>query len=404
MYSAADAPPEYRDGPRPCQGRSSVSDAPCATGTAPFPILSSVASRLPAPPNPRARDLVLRYGWNPSAYQILNPGIDLWFADAGDGVVGYADYAGVRVVAGEPVCPSDRLAGIVAEFDAAASAAGHRVCYLAAESRLAERLRGTPGYTEVILGAHPIVDPDCWPATVAVRPSLRAQLHRARNKAVTIEEWSPEQATGHPALRACLARWLETRSMPPLHFLVETDTLDRLEDRRVFVARQAGEVPGFVVASPIPRRNGWLIEQVVRRPDAPNGTAELLIDAALRTFRADGADHVALGVAPLSDRAGRRRTGPLLRAALTWVRAHSRRFYNFTGLEAFKAKFRPERWEPVYAISHEPRFSLRTLWAIGGVYCGRSPLSTGAVAAGEALRQEIRWLAGGRRRRSRRER
>ena len=247
----------------------------------------------------------------------------------------------------------------------------------------------------MVLGAHPVVRAQDWPATVATHASLRAQLHRARNKGVRIEEWPPERATGNPELAGCLRRWLASRGLPPLHFLVETDTLSHLDDRRIFVALEADRVVGFVVASPIPLRRGWLLEQVVRAPGAPNGTAELTIDAALRGFARQGADHVALGVAPLSERAGRSPVGPGLRVLLAWLRAHSRRFYNFAGLEAFKAKFHPAAWEPVYAISRESSFSLGTLWAIAGVYCGESPLVTGVKAAGYAIRQGLAWLRRG---------
>jgi phosphatidylglycerol lysyltransferase len=38
-----------------------------------------------------------------------------------------------------------------------------------------------------------------------------------------------------------------------------------------------------------------------------------------------------------------------LRFVLQWVRLHGARFYNFAGLDAFKAKFNPEAWEPMYA-------------------------------------------------------
>ncbi len=340
----------------------------------------------------RARDLVLRYGWHPSAYQILNPGIRLWFATAGDAVVGYTDHGRVRVAAGEPVCPAERLGAVAAEFEAATGAEHRRVCYLAAEARLGELLNDAPGYSSVVLGAHPVLRPSRWAETLRSHASLRAQLNRARNKGVTIEEWSSARATESPELRECLARWLGSRGLPPLHFLVETETLAHLVDRRVFVAEGAGGVVGFVVASPIPLRDGWLVEQVVRIPEAPNGTAELTIDAAVRTFEAEGSDHVALGVAPLSERAGRSDVGPGLRLVLAWVRAHSRRFYNFSGLEAFKAKFDPAWWEPVYAISREPTFSFGTLWAISGAYCGGSPLLTGVKAVGYAVRQEAAWL------------
>ena len=120
---------------------------------------------------------------------------------------------------------------------------------------------------------------------------------------------------------------------------VEPETLVVPEDRWVFVARRDSVVIAYLVATPIPQREGWLLEQVVRGRAAPNGTAELLIDAAMRALAAEGASYVTLGVVPLSQRAPIPE-GPqnaLVRSLLAWVRAHSRRFYNFEGLEAFKA-------------------------------------------------------------------
>jgi phosphatidylglycerol lysyltransferase len=337
---------------------------------------------------------VLRHGWHPSAYQILNPGIRHWFAASGDAVVGYSDHRGVRVVAGEPVCAADALAGVVTEFEGDTRAARRRACYLAAEERLASLTADDGRYVRVIVGAHPMLRPARWPDTVAARGSLRAQLNRARNKGVAVHEWTTSRATASSELRAVLRRWLSARGLPPLHFLVESDTLTQLADRRVFVATRHADVAGFLVATPIPARNGWLVEQVVRVPDAPNGTTELLHDEAVRVLGAAGATIVALGVAPLSVRAGPTRGAPWHRGLLAWQRAHGRRFYNFAGLEAFKAKFEPDRWAPVFPISHEPRFRFGTLYAIASAYCGGSPIRAGARAVVHAVRQELRWIGG----------
>jgi len=76
----------------------------------------------------RARTLVLEFGWNATAYQILNPGIALWFSAAGDGVVGFVRYRRVLVVGGAPVCALDRLDPISAEFVADARKRGYSVC------------------------------------------------------------------------------------------------------------------------------------------------------------------------------------------------------------------------------------------------------------------------------------
>ena len=342
----------------------------------------------------RARALVLQFGWNATAYQVVNPGLTLWFSASGDAVVGFVRRHGVRVVAGAPICAHERLAGVVSEFENEAAAAGDRVCYFGAEERLESELRGRVSHSRVLLGAQPVWDPAQWPRIIGGKASLRAQLNRSRNKSVAVAEVPAGEATEHPALKRVLREWLAKRGLPPMHFLVEPETLARLFDRRIFVARREQEVVAFLVASPAPVRHGWLIEQFVRGDDAPNGTVELLLDAAMRALAANGFHYVTLGLSPLSQHAGlESRDGPLwLRALLRWVRAHGTRFYNFEGLDRFKAKFQPERWEPVYAIANEPRFSARMLYAIAAAFSDGSPVWTFVRALWRAVATEFRWL------------
>jgi len=344
----------------------------------------------------RARELVLAYGWNATAYQIVNPGMSLWFSARGDAVIGYVERSLTRVVAGAPVCSPDRLPEVVNEFEQECMTLHRRVCYFGAEARLESVLHRRADHARVLLGSQPSWNPTHWASIVAGKASLRAQLNRARNKGVTVAAISSGDATRDPSLRRVLDEWLATRGLPPMHFLVEPETLTRLFDRRVFVARRkAGDTVAFLVASPAPAREGggWLIEQFVRGSRAPNGTVELLLDAAMRVLAAEGYEYVTLGLAPLAEHGLRIATNPFwLRVLLRWVRAHGRRFYNFEGLERFKAKFQPEQWEPVYAIVSEPRFSPRALYAIAGAFSDRSPISTVARAIWRAVRTEFRWL------------
>ena len=343
----------------------------------------------------RARDLVLRHGWNAVAYQILNPGMRLWFSREGDAAAGYAEWGRVRVVAGAPVCSAERLAAVAEELRDQTRAQGMALCYFGAGARLEALLGAGPGHSRILLGAQPAWDPSEWPAILARRPSLRAQLNRARNKGVTVSEWPRERAAASPGLRRCLKEWLARRRMPPMHFLVEPRTLGRLWDRRVFVAERAGVPAGFLVASPVPARNGWLIEQFVRAAGAPNGTAEAMVDAAFRAAAADGLGYVTLGLSPLSHPArDARAQGPWwLSLLFRWLRAHGSRFYNFRGREAFKAKFAPSEWEPIYAICDRPEFAPRVLLAIAAAFGGISPFRFTAWALAKASWQEARWLA-----------
>jgi phosphatidylglycerol lysyltransferase len=348
----------------------------------------------------RARELVLRYGWNAMAYQILNPGLRYWFSADGEAVIAYVVAHGYRVVAGAPVCPTDHLAEAAAAFGEEAHRAGQSVCYFGAQDRLIELLAASGPAAKVLLGAQPFWDPRHWPAIVAGKSSLRAQLARARNKGVAIRPWPTAEGADHPALRRCLDEWLETRGLPPMHFLVEWNVLPHLLDRRLFVAERDGQPVGFLIASPVPLRSGWLIEQIIRGRGAPNGTTELLVDHTVRALAAEGAGYVTLGLSPLSPVVSQHPPPPWsVRLLLGWVRVHGRRFYNFEGLDRFKSKFQPDGWEPIYAVTDRPRISMRTLYAIAGAFGGTSPLLFVSRASLRALRQEARWAAGKARRR-----
>jgi phosphatidylglycerol lysyltransferase len=344
-------------------------------------------------PMERARELVLQYGWNSTAYQILHPEMDHWFSTDGEAVVGYVQRGNVFVVAGSPVCAESRLLEVAQELERYASVKGYRVCFFAAGTRL-RALLDPATHSTVVMGAQPCWNPAHWPDILSKSSSLRAQVNRANNKGVSASEWATERAQSDSALHACLQEWLRARTFPRLHFLTEPVLLDHLKDRRIFVAEREGTPIGFLVASPVADRNGWLVEQIVRGSSAPNGTVELMVDAAMRTFADEKSEYITLGLAPLSRRAHIEdvQRATWLRLLLTWVRAHGRRFYNFEGLDAFKAKFKPDDWEPIYAISNEPRFSFGTLYAVAAAFSEGSPVWAVARALWMSILQEIHWL------------
>ena len=279
-------------------------------------------------------------GWNSTCYQILNPGIERWFAPSGRAMVGYVLRKGVRVVAGAPVCSEGDVEEVVAQWEEESKRAGHRVCYFGAEARMRKCLQNRPGYSTVSLGAQPSWNPQEWAAIFDSDKTLRAQRNRAANKGVEVREWPCSTASDNPELKRCLAEWLQTRGLPPMHFLVEPETLECLDGRRVFVAERRGVAVGFLVLSPVPERNGWLTEQFPRGRHAPNGTIEILMDTAIRAVAASGSEYVTMGIVPLSMH-GLPAASPnpgWLKFLMGWVRAHGRRFYNFDGLDRFKSE------------------------------------------------------------------
>lgn len=302
------------------------------------------SSRDLAPADDRARVLAVlkRHGWNATSFQILEPGFRYWF-DGDDACIGYVD-TGRAWVAAAPVAAAERFDALTAGFIAAATAAGRRVCCFGTE----QRFLASTQWRALRIGDQPVWRPSDWETILAGSRSLREQVRRARAKGVAVRAIDPiELELSHPIriqLDALIARWLASRTIAPMGFLVQVEPFSFQAERQYFIALVGDRVIGFLGVIPIYARHGWFFEDFLRDLDAPNGTVELLVDAGMRAATVAGIDHVTFGLVPLAGD-----VGPWLRAARRWGRS----LYDFDGLRAFKAKFRPAAWDPIF-LSYPP--------------------------------------------------
>jgi len=116
-----------------------------------------------------------------------------------------------------------------------------------------------------------------------------------------------------------------------------------------------------------------------------------LLDAAVRSLPAGST--FTLGLVPLSSFAPLSEAAPglLVRGLLAWTRAHATRFYNFEGLERFKAKFVPERWRPLHLVTDGKRITPLTFHAVAAAFAApRGPARFIAEALLDAVAEEGR--------------
>ena len=101
------------------------------------------------------------------------------------------------------------------------------------------------------------------------------------------------------SIRALADTWLGLRGMAPMGFVAQVEPFTLPEEKKIFVAEREGELVGMVALAPLYAR-GFLLEDLLRNPNAPNGTTEALIDAAMKDAAASDAHYVTLGLAPLA--------------------------------------------------------------------------------------------------------
>ncbi|MBX3112989.1 MAG: DUF2156 domain-containing protein [Fimbriimonadaceae bacterium] len=340
-----------------------------------------------------AREIILSHGTNVASYQLVNDGITKWFNRDQTSVIGYVDHFGIRVVAGNPVCPRGKLPEVLKEFFSDCKLANKRPCFFAGIPPLLETSEEICASSRIAIGTQPCWNLAEWKQTITTHASLKEQLRRSRAKGVTIREYSTEEAENNPGLQSVLDSWLADRGLPPLHFLVEPQTLNYLVDRRTFVAEQNGEPIAFLNLCPIATRKGWLTEQFPRSPSAPNGTVELMLHTAALQLAEEEFEFLTMGLIPFSSTVMSSDLPKWLKALATWARAHGRRFYNFNGLENFKSKFHPHTWETVYAVVPEPKIKLIHIAAIAQAFADEPLPQSITKSLLRAVRQEYRWLA-----------
>ena len=235
--------------------------------------------------------LLRRYGWNSTSFQILEPDSAIG-STAMMICVAYRDTGRAWVAAGAPVAPPDRVAAVALSFVAAAAAHHRRACFFGTENRFATavllaamRIGRVHGVGSNRLGRRNLREQTS---------SLQANRSAARATSVVVQTIDPRLLT-EPAsairsnVERLIARWEAMRG--PCRrwgFLVQIHFHRDLSESRCFAATLESELVGLLSMVPVFARAGWLVEDLVRSPDAPNGTAELLIDAAMRAAAADG--------------------------------------------------------------------------------------------------------------------
>jgi phosphatidylglycerol lysyltransferase len=128
--------------------------------------------------------------------------------------------------------------------------------------------------------------------------------------------------------------------MEPMHFLVAVEPFHAPREHIYLVAERNGAAIQFLSAVPIYGRSGWLMEDMLRGRNAPNGTTELMIDHLM--WRLGGDPYwVTPGLTPLA--------GPIP-WWLRCTRAISSPLYDFSGLRRFRARLQPSCWKPVWLV------------------------------------------------------
>ena len=270
----------------------------------------------------------------------------LLFDEDRKGFVMYGVQGGTWVALGDPVGPTDRLAGLVRLFlERCDDFGGVPVFYEVGKEGL--HRYADFGLTFVKLGEEARVDLSSFSLEGAQASKHRQALKRLEKEGGTFRVIPPAEVPAvMDQLRAVSDDWLHEKAGGEKGFSLGFFDPGYVQRFPVAVVERQGRIQAFANVWPGPGKLELSVDLMRYHKDAPKGVMEALFVHLMRWGKEQGYGWFALGMAPLSGFEASP-VAPLWTRLGRFLYQHGETFYNFQGLRAYKEKFNPT-WEPRY--------------------------------------------------------
>ena len=268
----------------------------------------------------------------------------LFFSDAGDAFIMYAEQGKSRVAYTDPIGTTASVEALSwAFFEQAYDEAMHPVFYEVTDRHLPLWIE--MGFSLSKIGEEAVVHLPSFSLAGGQFKKMRAAHNKALKEGLkTSILAAPHAAELLTELKSVSDAWLGDKVGSEKGFSVGRFEPSYLNRFPIALVQREGRIIAF--ANVLAPGDGTQVSIDLMRylPDQASGMMEFLFVALMEHYRDAGALEFSLGMAPLAGLESRK-------GARLWNRfgalifRHGGAFYNFEGLRAFKQKFRPE-WRP----------------------------------------------------------
>lgn len=275
------------------------------------------------------------------------------FSDCGQAFLMYGRRGRTWIVLFDPVGPRAAWPALVIKFVRAAKAEGCRVAFYQVSQAFLPTAVDT-GFSLFKLGDQAVLDLATFDLKGGNWLKLRRSINRAERDGLEFAVLPPSDVPAYmDELGAVSDRWLAHHNAAEKGFSLGTFQRGYVASHPVAVIRIEGRIVAFANILTTETRTTAFIDLMRHLPGVHRGAMDLLFVRMIQHLQAEGYLRLNLGMAPLSGLSNRS-CAPLWHRLGRFVYENGERFYNFKGVQAFKAKFDPD-WQPRYLAVHDRR-------------------------------------------------
>jgi lysylphosphatidylglycerol synthetase-like protein (DUF2156 family) len=305
------------------------------------------------------------YGHNSFSGCLLYEGINYYRLQRCEGFVGYVKSDRIFVSFGEPVCAPENYRLAAEEFINHAQTVRASVVFALVGGGFVKATEGI-SWSKAVVGDDMIFDLPRYKPSGDHAKKVRSARNQAVKRGARVLEYrrsSGRDSALEAQIEGVCQRWL--KSLPKYQLrLLSLDLFKMADLKRYFYVEFSGKLVAVLTCLPIFARNGFLFEDLIRDPDAPNGATELLILEAIRILRDEGVQIATMGLSP---RVQLHRSWGFLWWQVGVVRFGVRLVRGLSGLDRlyhYRKKFHAGSTEINYLLKHPVGVGARDLLGI----------------------------------------
>jgi phosphatidylglycerol lysyltransferase len=313
----------------------------------------------------RVAELVREYGDSSVSAFALAPDTDYFFSSNRRAVIAYHFESDTLLVVGDPIGPTEEIQPLLRAFAAHCRERDWQFAFFQARpERLPDYRR--LGWRAIHIGEDPLLWTDRFTLEGSNVGELRRMVRKLDRQGLEARMFIPGENPFDPAresvlleqLREISTDWMRARHGGEKGFCMGRFDPHTLGESWLAVAwnPSRSRAEAFATWVPIPARNGWAVDMMRRRSDAPTGATEFLVVKSVERARERGDKMMSLSLAGLARVPDTLELAAAEEAASDGAAAAApagddrardflmetlARYYDFKGLFRWKKKFNP---------------------------------------------------------------